>query len=88
MLTKNPNNIILDASMGSFRDEIDGRLKRVVKSLHALANKDGLYAWEHRQMVDMYQEVLNVIERRYGNAKIAREEPLPTVDEHGIPIEF
>ena len=88
MLTKNPNNICLDASVGSFRDEVDGRLKRVVKSLHALSNKDGLYAWEHGQMIGMYQEVLDVIERRHGNAKIAREEPLPTVDEHGIPIEF
>ena len=55
MLTKNPNNICLDASVGSFRDEVDGRLKRVVKSLHALSNKDGLYAWEHRQMIGMYQ---------------------------------
>lgn len=87
-LTKNPNNITLDASVGSFRFEVNSRMERIAMSLNAIQNKEGLYAWEHRRMLGLYREVLDVIDRRYEAAKIAREEPLPPVDDSGLEIHF
>lgn len=82
------NNIGLDESMESFRFDVQQRLERMALSLSLLQDKESLYAWEHRQMMHLYQSVLRTIEERHAQAKIAREEPLPPVDKHGLEIHF
>lgn len=82
------NNIGLDETMEAFRFDVQQRLERMALSLSMLQDKESLYAWEHRQMIHLYQSVLNTIKDRHAQAKIAREEPLPAVDSRGIEIHF
>lgn len=87
-MSETRNDITLDASMTAFRREVQGRLNRLEASHRALQNKGGLYAWEHRRMIDLYRDVLSTIDARWERAKADRESSLPSVDEHGIEIHF
>lgn len=57
------DDIIWTASIKAFRQDIEGRRDRVIKSLNGLQNKDGLYASEHRELCRLYGDVLDVIEK-------------------------
>lgn len=57
------SDMIWRASVKGFRAEIAARRDKVTKSLTALQNKDGLYASEHRKLVRMFADVLDVIDR-------------------------
>jgi hypothetical protein len=57
------DDIIWNASIKAFRQDIEGRRDRAITSLNGLQNKDGLYASEHRKLCRLYGDVLDVIEK-------------------------
>jgi hypothetical protein len=57
------DDIIWNASIKAFRQDIEGRRDRAIKSLNGLKNKDGLFASEHRKLCRLYGDVLDVIDK-------------------------
>lgn len=57
------SDIAWTATVSQFRSEIVKRRDRVTKSLNALSNKDGAYAREHRKMIRLYADVLDVVDK-------------------------
>lgn len=51
------------ATVTQFRLEMVRRRDRVKASLSALSNKDGAYASEHRKMIRLYADVLDVVDQ-------------------------
>lgn len=82
------DNIMLAETMEAYRASVAAKLRNAQKSLELLSKKDGLYAWEHRRLISMYREIVNLVEAHQELVAEAKTVPLPPVDEHGIEILF
>jgi len=70
-------DIIWNATYKAFYGDMLARRARVSKSLASLKNQTGLYADEHRRVLAMYDEVIQVVERHRHSptdGEIARNE--------------
>lgn len=59
---------LLVVNIRNLRKEIVGKRDRTARSLSALSNQDGSYASDHRAMVRLYGDILDVIDKHEDRA--------------------
>lgn len=59
------DDIVWTATVSQFKAEMVRRRNAVTRSLNALSNKDGAYAREHRKMIRLYADVLDVVDKHF-----------------------
>jgi hypothetical protein len=62
---------LLVTNIRNLRKEIVGKRDRTSRSLSALSNQDGSYASDHRAMIRLYGDLLDVIDRHEKKAASA-----------------
>lgn len=59
---------LLVVNIRNLRKEITGKRDRTARSLSALTNRDGSYANDHRAMIRLYGDMLDVIDKHEKRA--------------------